>query len=78
MLLLFTIRPLFISLLAESKDKDVIAVQFRSGSEAAKDALLERMAAIGQKAELNQACFSVLFCSGFGQKQLLDSVYITP
>jgi hypothetical protein len=27
------------------------------------------MAAIGQKAELDQACLSVLFCSGFGQKQ---------
>jgi hypothetical protein len=42
--------------------------KFAFGSEAAKDALLERMAAIGQKAELNQACLSVLFCSGFGQR----------
>jgi hypothetical protein len=28
------------------------------------------MAAFSQKAELNQACLSVLFCSGFGQTQL--------
>jgi hypothetical protein len=28
------------------------------------------MAAFSQKAELNQACLSVLFCSGFGQKRL--------
>jgi hypothetical protein len=35
------------------------------GSEAAKYGLLERMAAICRKAELNQACFSVLFCSEF-------------
>jgi hypothetical protein len=27
------------------------------------------MAASNQKAELNQACLSVLICSGFGQKQ---------
>jgi hypothetical protein len=33
----------------------------RNGSEAAKVALLERMAASRQKAELIQACFSVLF-----------------
>jgi hypothetical protein len=39
----------------------------RCGSEAAKVALLERMAAFSQKAELNQACLSVLFCSEFGQ-----------
>jgi hypothetical protein len=43
---------------------------FRSGSEAAKVTLLERIAAFSQKAEPNQACFSVLFCSEFGQKQL--------
>jgi hypothetical protein len=40
-----------------------------NGSLAAKVALLERMAAFSQKAELNQACLSVLFCSGFGQKE---------
>jgi hypothetical protein len=38
-----------------------------NGSEAAKVALLERIAASNQKAELNQACLSVLFCSQFGQ-----------
>jgi hypothetical protein len=37
--------------------------------EAAKVALLERMAAFSQKAELNQACLSVLFCSEFGQER---------
>jgi hypothetical protein len=42
---------------------------FRFGSLAAKVALLERMAAFSQKAELNQACLSVLFCSEFGQKE---------
>jgi hypothetical protein len=33
--------------------------QFHNGSEAAKVALLERIAAFNQKAELNQACLSV-------------------
>jgi hypothetical protein len=32
-------------------------------------ALLETMAAFSQKAELNQACLSVLFSSEFGQKR---------
>jgi hypothetical protein len=46
--------------------------KFAFGSLAAKVALLERMAAFSQKAELNQACFSVLFCSEFGQEQRLQ------
>jgi hypothetical protein len=43
--------------------------KFRNGSEAAKVDPLERMAALSQKAELNQACPSVLICSQFGQKR---------
>jgi hypothetical protein len=30
------------------------------------------MAALSQKAELNRACFSVLFCSEFGQEQSFE------
>ena len=43
--------------------------EFAFGSEAAKIALVERLAAFCQKAELIQACLSVLFCSEFGHKQ---------
>jgi hypothetical protein len=42
---------------------------FGYGLEAAKATLLEKMAAFSQRAELNPACLSVLFCSQFGHKQ---------
>jgi hypothetical protein len=45
----------------------------RCGSKAAKDSLVKRMPAFSQKAELNQACFSVLFCSEFGQERTFPS-----
>jgi hypothetical protein len=50
-----------------------LAIRDRCGSLAAKVTLLERMAAFSQEAEPNQACFSVLFCSEFGQQRLTKS-----
>jgi hypothetical protein len=43
--------------------------KFGSGSEAAKVALVERLAAFCQKAELIWACFSVLLYSEFSHKR---------
>jgi hypothetical protein len=34
------------------------------------------MAAFSQKAERNQACLSVLFCSGFGQEQIFKQTQV--
>jgi hypothetical protein len=51
-------------------------MKFRNGSEAAKDALLMIMAAFSQKAELSQACLSMLFSSEFGQEQSIKQTSI--